>query len=151
VTDAPIALTVHNGHSAIPEEQQRLIGQWLAANRINPDQVSAGHPITVLTVPHQPPTYDGTQWLLQIIVFHQFYVGPDGAREIDFLTRQPVCFQRTVPLTVAYPTPSAAEETPADATGAQPTGEPEGQEPPGEQEPQPAATDQPDQETAGTP
>ena len=109
--NTPVALTVHDGHGTLPTERRQLIGEWLAANRINADQVSADHPVSVLTVPYQPPTDDGTPWLLQIIVFHQFYVGPDGAREHDFLTRKPVTFQRTVPLTVPFPaTPTTADE-----------------------------------------
>lgn len=114
MTDAPIALRIHDGHGSLPEEVQPLVAQWLRANRINPDQVSVQHPLTVLTVPYAPATEDGTSWLVQIIVFHQFYVGPDGAREDDLLTHRPVCFQRTVPLTVAFPTPTPAGDADED-------------------------------------
>lgn len=105
MTNAPIALRIHDGTGSLPEEAQPLIVKWLRANRINPDQVSITHPVTVLTVPYGAGVEDDTDWLMQIIVFHQFYVGPDGDREMDLLTRQPVCFQRTVPLAVAFPTP----------------------------------------------
>lgn len=109
MTDAPIALTVHDGHSTLPIPQQQLVVGWLAAHGIDADQVSADHVITVLTVPYRPPADDGTPWLIQIIVFHQMYVGPDGARELDLLSRKPVAFQRTVPLTVPFPTAQATD------------------------------------------
>jgi hypothetical protein len=108
VTDAPIALTAHDGRSQMPEWRQRLLGDWLTANRTNPGQISSEHPIQVLTVPYEPPD-GGTGWLIQIIVFHQFYVGPDGAREQDLLTRKLVTFQRTVPLIVPFPTAPATD------------------------------------------
>jgi len=98
-----LAVAVHNGSGPLPEHLTPLVTRWLKANRINPDQVSSAHPLTILTVPYGPGGDDDTGWLMQIIVFHQFYVGPDGDRELDLLTRQTVCFQRTVPLAVAFP------------------------------------------------
>jgi hypothetical protein len=128
VTAAPIAVTVHDGRSPIPEDRQPLIAQWLTMNRVNPEQVSASHPISVLTVPFRPPS-DDEPWLIQVIVFHQHYVGPDGGRERNFLTHDAVCFQRTVPLNVPFPTeqpneaPAAQEEAPRPDDQAQPNPE----------------------------
>lgn len=126
MTNAPIALRIHDGHGPVPEEVQALVAQWLRANRINPDQVSVQHPITVLTVPYASDTDEGgTSWLVQIIVFHQFYVGPDGAREDNLLTRRPVAFERTVPLTVAFPNPAESDDQAPDAEDDTPVPEPE--------------------------
>lgn len=135
MTDAPIALTVHDGHSNLPPERQKLIAEWLRANRTNPGQVCADQPIIVLTVPYQPATDDGTSWLIQIIAFHQFYVGPDGAREENFLTRTAVSFQRTVPLITPFPaTPATAEEGPRDGEEQKVGPVEEGQRPPQHQD-----------------
>lgn len=127
MTNAPIALRIHDGHGPVPDEVLPLVAHWLRANRINPDQVSVQHPITVLTVPYASDTEEAG-WLLQIIVFHQFYVGPDGAREDNLLTHRPVTFERTVPLTVAFPNSPAADpdDTAQDPTDdATPAPEPE--------------------------
>jgi len=106
VTDAPIAYTVHPGGRAVSPEQQQALARWLPANGINPNLVSVAAPVTVLPVPHgQGP--DGQSWLIQVIVFEQFHVDHTGVNEHNLITGQPVTFQRTVPLQVPYPFPTA--------------------------------------------
>lgn len=112
---APIAFTVHDGHGNPPAWRRKLIAAWLTANDVNPDLVSAAHPVSVLTVPFQPA--DATEgegpWLIQVIVLHQYYVRGSGAKEQNLITRTPVTFQRTVPLKVPFPADSTiAEEGP---------------------------------------
>ena len=117
MSNAPIALAVHDGNGPLPDHLREIVPAWLRANRINPDQVSGQHPIHVLTLPYQPPT-DQDGWLLQVVVFHQYYVGPDGEQEKNLLTGGLACFQRTVPLTVAFP-----QLAPEDPEGAGPDDE----------------------------
>lgn len=114
MTDAPIALTVHDGHGMPPAWRRKLIAAWLTANDVNPDNVSADHPISVLTVPFRPAeTADGGPWMLQVIVLHQYYVNANGAKEQDLIARKPVLFQRTVPLKVLFPPePTTVDEGP---------------------------------------
>lgn len=109
---APIAYTVHDGHGVPPAWRRKLIAAWLTANDINPDDVAAFHPVSVLTVPFRPAETadDGEPWLVQVIVLHQYYTRPDGAKEPNLITRRPVTFQRTVPLKVPFPADSAHEE-----------------------------------------
>jgi len=114
----PLAVIVHDGNGPLPDDTGQMVIHWLKANRINPAQVAIQHPIMVLPVP--VPDTDGTVYLIQAIAFHQFYVGPDGEHEDNLLTRRSVCFQRTVPLTVAFPVLPAPDEQPAD-----PAAEPE--------------------------
>lgn len=103
-----MAYTVHDGHSTPPAWRQKLIAAWLTANDIDPDVVSAAHPVTVLTVPFRPADNpDGPPWLIQVIVLHQYYVRLDGAKETDLIARRPVTFQRTVPLKVPFPADTA--------------------------------------------
>lgn len=108
---SPLAVIVHDGNGPLPETTEQLVIHWLKANRINPAQVAIQHPILVLPVP--VPGDDEKAYLVQVIAFHQFYVGPDGDHENNLLTRRAVCFQRTVPLTVAFPTLPAPAEQPA--------------------------------------
>ncbi|MFE6412551.1 hypothetical protein ACFVOR_37090 [Streptomyces sp. NPDC057837] len=104
MTNAPIALTVHDGHGMPPNWRRELIAAWLTANDVDPNNVSPHHPISVLTVPFRPAeTSDGGPWMLQVIVLHQYYVNANGAKEQDLITRKPVLFQRTVPLKVPFP------------------------------------------------
>ncbi|WP_193483277.1 hypothetical protein, partial [Streptomyces violaceus] len=101
---APTAFTVHDGHGRPPKWRRQLIAAWLTANDVNPDNVSADHAITVLTVPFRPEeTADGGPWMLQVIVLHQYHVNANGSKEQNLITRKPVTFQRTVPLKVAFP------------------------------------------------
>ncbi|NUS82792.1 MAG: hypothetical protein HOY75_08560 [Streptomyces sp.] len=99
---APLAVTVHDGYGPLPEHIEQLVIHWLRANRINPAQISIQHPILILPVP-VPASDGGASYLIQVIAFHQFYVGPDGDNENNLLTHRPVVFQRTVPLIVALP------------------------------------------------
>lgn len=100
----PIAYTVHDGTGVPAGWRRKLIAEWLTANGIDPDQVAASYPIAVLTLPYRPPeTADDGPWLIQVIVFHQYFAHPDGSREANLLNRQPVTFQRTVPLQTAFP------------------------------------------------
>jgi hypothetical protein len=111
MTDAPVACTVHDGHGTPPAWRQKLIAAWLTANDIDPNLVSAAHPVTVLMVPFRPADEpDGPPWMIQVIVLHQYYVRADGAKETDLILRRPVTFQRTVPLKVPFP----AETAPGD-------------------------------------
>ena len=118
MSNAPIALTVHDGNGPLPDHLREVVPAWLRANRINPDQVSGQHPIHVLTLPYQQP--DGEEgWMVQVIVFHQYYVGPDGQQEKNLLSGRLACFERTVPLTVAFPSLA-----PADGEDPEPEGQP---------------------------
>jgi hypothetical protein len=112
VTTAPIAFTVHDGHSRLASWRRQLIAAWLTANDIRPDDVSTTHAITILTVPFRPPetTDDGEPWLVQVISLRQYYVNHQGSKEQNLITRQPVTFHRTVPLKVPFP----ADTTTAD-------------------------------------
>jgi hypothetical protein len=105
VTDAPIAQTIHPGNGVPAGWRRELIAEWMTANGVDADNVSADHPITVLTVPYRNSTADGEgPWLIQVIAFTQYYRRPDGTREHDLISQRPVSFQRTVPLTVPFPT-----------------------------------------------
>lgn len=109
---APVACTVHDGHGMPPAWRRKLIAAWLTANDVTPENVSADHPISVLTVPFRPEeTADGGPWMLQVIVLNQYYVNANGSKEQNLITRKPVTYQRTVPLKVPFPadTPSGDE------------------------------------------
>jgi len=123
VTDAP-AYTVHDGSSRLPEWRRKLIAAWLTANDIAPGDVSADHPISILTVPFRPPESadDGGPWLVQVIVLHQYFTRSDGAKEQNLLTRRAVTFQRTVPLKTPFPadpTPDGEGHGEADSQAAE--------------------------------
>lgn len=111
MTDAP-AYTVHDGNSRLPEWRRKLIAAWLTANDIAPADVSADHPITILTVPFRPPETadDGGPWLVQVIVLHQYFTHADGTKEQNLLTRRAVTFQRTVPLKTPFPTDPTTDD-----------------------------------------
>jgi hypothetical protein len=108
----PIAYTVHDGHSRLPNWRRQLIAAWLTANDIEPGDVSADHAISVLTVPFRPEeTAGGGPWQVQVIVLHQYYTRPDGTKEQNLITRKAVTFQRTVPLKTPFPAdPTTADE-----------------------------------------
>jgi hypothetical protein len=114
VTDAPIAFTVYDGHGRLPTWRRKLIAAWLTANDINPDDASADHAITILTVPFRPPEAadEREPWMVQVIALHQYYVNRHGAKEQNLITRKPVTFQRTVPLKVPFPADPTADEGP---------------------------------------
>ena len=98
---------VHSGGTLTGERRER-IQQWLRANGIDPSPVSTTAPVFVLAVPDLGSFYPDTgPWLIQVIVFTQFHVNPNGSKEINYLTRDPVRYQRTVPLRVPFPTDDA--------------------------------------------
>lgn len=105
---APLAYTVHPGGRLPDGPTQQALAQWLPANGINPNLVSADAPITVLPVPYQSPDADGP-WMIQVIVFHQVHVDHTGATEQNLITLRPVAFQRTVPLRIPFPDAPAPE------------------------------------------
>jgi hypothetical protein len=105
----PDAQTVHTGHGVPYPERQRRINAWLTANGIDPNLVVATRPVYVLALPNGTIN-GGIPWLIDVIVFHQFYVNPNGARERDFIAGDAVMFQRTVPLQVPFPTDSEDDE-----------------------------------------
>jgi len=107
VTDAPIAQAVHSGGVPAGPKQQTLAA-WLTANGINPNLVAAADPILVLPIPYEATDDDGP-WMVQVIVFSQFYMRDDGTKEHNLLTRQPVTFQRTVPLRAPFPTETTTD------------------------------------------
>ena len=112
---APIALTIHPGGGPPPTWRRSLIAEWLTANGINPTHVAADDPITVLTVPFRPPDADSEDpWLIQVIVFRQYYANAEGTYEQNLISRKAVTFQRTVPLTVPFP---GEPTTTAEGTG----------------------------------
>lgn len=100
---APLAYTIHPGGCVPDGAAQQIIAEWLPANGVNPNLVSADDPITVLPVPYGGAE-DGAPWMIQVIVFSQFHVDHTGAKERNLITRRPVTFQRTVPLRVPFPT-----------------------------------------------
>lgn len=104
----PIAFTIHDG-CGLPSDQQRTrINRWLTANGIAPDRVASNAPVLILTVPTRPPeTGDG--WLQQVIVITEYNVNAEGYREQNLISREPVTFQRTVPLRVPFPTDSTTD------------------------------------------
>ncbi|WP_045562744.1 hypothetical protein [Streptomyces sp. FxanaA7] len=111
----PDAQTVHPGHGVQTGEQRLRINAWLEANGIDPNKVVANRPIYVLALPNGVIN-GGLPWLIDLIVFHEFYVRPDGAKERNFITGDAVMFQRTVPLQVPFPTDTgpALEAAPAE-------------------------------------
>jgi hypothetical protein len=98
---SPDAQTVHTGHGVPPNEQRLRINAWLEANGIDPQQVVANRPIYVLALPNGVIN-GGVPWLIDVIVFHQFYERPDGVKERNFITQDAAMFQRTVPLRVPF-------------------------------------------------
>jgi hypothetical protein len=108
------AQTVHPGHGVPVESTRRRINTWLEANGIDPRLVLAERPIYVLAVANGT-IQGGLPWLIDVIVFHQYYEHPDGTRELDFITHEAVSFQRTVPLRVPFPTdPTTGDEGASD-------------------------------------
>ncbi|WP_154686151.1 hypothetical protein [Streptomyces himastatinicus] len=96
------AQTVHSGHGVPSETTLWRINAWLEANGIDPCLVLAERPIYVLAVANGT-IQGGLPWLIDVIVFHQYYEHPDGTRELNFITHEAVSFQRTVPLQVPFP------------------------------------------------
>jgi len=115
---APIAYAVHPGGDIPTGQHQQTLAAWLTANGINPNLVAAANPITVLPIPYEAQGDDGP-WMVQVIVFSQFYMREDGTKEHNLITRQPVTFQRTVLLRVPFPTGPTADGEDHGRTGRQ--------------------------------
>jgi hypothetical protein len=97
-----------------PESTRRRINAWLEANGIDPCLVLPQRPIYVLAVANGT-IQGGIPWLIDTIVFHQYFEHPDGTRELNFITHEAVSFQRTVPLQVPFPTdPTTGDEGASD-------------------------------------
>ena len=106
----PDAHTVHPGNGVPYPARQKRINTWLRANGIDPELVVATRPIYVLALP-SGTINGGLPWLIDVIVFHEFYRRPDGAKERNLVTDEAVMFQRTVPLAVPFPAdPLTADE-----------------------------------------
>lgn len=103
------AQTMHPGHGVPSEPTRRRINAWLVANGIDPRLVLAERPIYVLAVANGT-IQGGLPWLIDVIVFHQYFEHPDGTRELNFITREAVSFQRTVPLQIPFPTDPATDD-----------------------------------------
>lgn len=103
MTDAPIAEIIHPGGHAPTGWKQQALAEWLPANGINPNVVSADAPILVVPIP-LPPSGNEGPWMIRVIVFEQYYVGEIGAKETNMITGRAVTFQRTVPLRFPFPT-----------------------------------------------
>lgn len=103
------AHTVHPGNGVPPDSRRARINAWLEANGINPCHVVADRPIYVLAVANGT-IQGGVPWLVDVIVFHQYYEHPDGTRELNFITREAVSFQRTVPLQTPFPTDATTDD-----------------------------------------
>jgi hypothetical protein len=115
---APLAYAVHPGGDIPTGQNQQTIAAWMTANGINPNLVAAVNPITVLPIPYEDQGDGEGPWLVQMIVFSQFYMREDGTKDHNHLTRQPVTFQRTVPLRVPFPAAPMAEDSPEDSNQA---------------------------------
>jgi hypothetical protein len=103
------AQTVHPGNGVPREATRQRINAWLEANGIDPCHVVADRPIYVLAVANGT-IQGGVPWLTDVIVFHQYYEHPDGTRELNFITREAVSFQRTVPLQTPFPTDPVTDD-----------------------------------------
>lgn len=99
----PDAQAVHLGYGLPDGPRLRRIQEWLKANGIAPRLVAVNRPVYVLPVPSGTTIQGGVPWLIDVIVFHEYYENPDGRREQNLITREAVMFQRTVPLTVPFP------------------------------------------------
>lgn len=98
----PDAQSVHIGHGLPDWPRLKRIQEWLRVNGIDPRLVAVNRPVYVLPV--QNGTIEGgVPWLIDVIVFHEYYENSDGHRERNFFTNEAVMFQRTVPLTVPFP------------------------------------------------
>ncbi|GHJ34360.1 hypothetical protein TPA0910_87930 [Streptomyces hygroscopicus subsp. sporocinereus] len=69
----------------------------------------AERPIYVLAVANGT-IQGGVPWMIDVIVFHQYYEHPDGTRELNFITREAIAFQRTVPLQIPFPTDPTTDD-----------------------------------------
>lgn len=106
----PDAQSVHIGHGLPDWPRLKRIQEWLKENGIDPRLVAVNRPVYVLPVPNGT-IEGGVPWLIDVIIFHEYYENPDGHREQNFITNEAVMFQRTVPLQVPFPAdPATADE-----------------------------------------
>jgi hypothetical protein len=98
----PDAQSIHTGYGLPNWPRLKRIQEWLKANGIDPRLVAVNRPVYVLPVPNGT-IQGGVPWLIDVIVFHEYYENPDGHRERNFITNEAVMFQRTVPLQVPFP------------------------------------------------
>lgn len=98
----PDAQSIHIGHGLPDWPRLKRIQKWLKANGIDPRLVAVNRPVYVLPV-QNGTIQGGVPWLIDVIVFHEYYEHPDGSRERNFITNEAVMFQRTVPLAVPFP------------------------------------------------
>lgn len=105
----PDAETIHGGYGIPYGPRLQRIQKWLKDNGIDPLQVASHRPVYVLAV-QDGTIQGGVPWMVDVIVFHQYYENAAGYREQNFITRESVMFQRTVPLIVPFP----ADLTPDD-------------------------------------
>lgn len=106
----PEAQSVHIGHGLPDWPRLKRIQEWLKANGIDPRLVAVNRPVYVLPV-QNGTIQGGVPWLIDVIIFHQYYENPDGHRERNSITNEAVMFQRTVPLQVPFPAdPTTADE-----------------------------------------
>lgn len=99
----PDAQSIHIGHGLPDWPRLKRIQEWLKANGIDPRVVAVNRPVYVLPV-QNGTIQGGVPWLIDVIVFHEYYENPGGHREQNMITREAVMFQRTVPLIVPFPT-----------------------------------------------
>jgi hypothetical protein len=106
----PEAQSIHTGHGLPDWPRLKRIQEWLKANGIDPRLVAVHRPVYVLPVPNGT-IQGGVPWLIDVIIFHEYYENSDGHRERNFITNEAVMFQRTVPLQVPFPAdPTTADE-----------------------------------------
>lgn len=112
----PDAQSVHIGHGLPDWPRLKRIQEWLKENGIDPRLVAVNRPVYVLPV--QNGTIEGgVPWLIDVIIFHEYYENPDGHRERNFITNEAVMFQRTVPLQVPFPGDPTTDPEPAQPVG----------------------------------
>lgn len=106
----PEAQSIHIGHGLPDWPRLKRIQEWLKTNGIDPRLVAVNRPVYVLPV-QNGTIQGGVPWLIDVIVFHEYYEHPNGTRERNFITDEAVMFQRTVPLAVPFPPdPETADE-----------------------------------------
>ena len=106
----PDAQSIHTGPGLPDWPRLKRIQEWLKLNGIDPRLVAVSRPVYVLPV-QNGTIQGGVPWLIDVIVFHEYYENPGGHREQNMITREAVMYQRTVPLIVPFPAePTTADE-----------------------------------------
>jgi len=126
----PDAQSIHTGPGLPDWPRLKRIQEWLKANGIDPRLVAVSRPVYVLPV-QNGTIQGGVPWLIDVIVFHEYYENPGGHREQNMITREAVMYQRTVPLIVPFPAePTTADEGTRHGEESQVEAVEEGQRPP---------------------